>query len=149
MGDRRGVALTRVTSAVQVGFLARGRERAEAVQTDELEGSAPLARRESHLRQPAAELERGEHVAFEIEVAGDVRPTETELTRRGDDPADGVGRLHQDLRRRMLGPAATAVVGLEGHGQVGPDDLLDEVGDGHGDHPTSELDVIQRPCSRS
>ena len=69
---------------------------------DEPHRGHPLPRAQLDLGQVVAEPERGEDVAVEVEVAGDVGAPEAELARRGHDAAQRVGRPDDDRRRRRI-----------------------------------------------
>ena len=58
------------------------------------------------------ELQEREDVAFDVEVARDVRPGDPELARTGDDTSDGVRRTDDHGGRRVGRARATAVVRL-------------------------------------
>jgi hypothetical protein len=61
-----------------------------------------------------AQFEHVEHVAFEVDVAGDVRASDAELAGRSHHAPDRVGRPHDDGRRGIRRTTAAAVVGAEG-----------------------------------
>ncbi len=67
-------------------------------------------------------------VAFDVEVARDVRATEAELTRSRHDAAEGVRRPHDDRGGRfVLGrPEPTSVVGSNRDRKVGPEQVFEQ-----------------------
>ena len=69
--------------------------------------------------QALVQLEGGEDVALDVEVAGDVGPGEAELARRRQDAAQRVGRPEHERGRRVGRAELGAVVGPDGDRQVG------------------------------
>ncbi len=106
MRDRRRVALLRVAPAVQPRFFGRRRERLQLLDADDAQRLEHLRRADPHSFQPIFEREHAEHVALDVELAGDVRAAEAELVGRGDEPAQRAGRPHHDRgAARRSGPA--------------------------------------------
>src|SRR5262249_48624231 len=92
---------------------------AKTADADRARDQQPLARRDSNVGQMVAELERFEDVTFDVDLAGNICPRESELARRGKHITDRVLRAHDDARDRVGGPGATAVVAVDGDGQFG------------------------------
>ena len=145
--DRGRVARGAVTAPAQpaplpAGSVAGGGRRRPRASS----ALSHCSRREVEAGEAGAELERGEDVTLDVDVARDVRATEAELGRRGDDPAHRVRGSHDDRGGRMLRPGVTAVVGLEADGEVFAEDPRDKIRDRHG-HVPSVLRYVERNCT--
>jgi hypothetical protein len=73
-----------------------------------------------------AQRERGEDVALQVEIAGDVGPPEAELARRLHDAAQCGGGADLQRGRRVRRPQPAAVVRLDRDRQVGSEELFEE-----------------------
>ena len=89
--DGGGVTRACVPPAVQPRLLGRHRWPVEERAADESREREPLCGSQAHFREPFAQFERLEDVAFEIELTGDVRAREAELARCREDVAQRVG----------------------------------------------------------
>jgi hypothetical protein len=96
--------------------------------------------------QPVAQLERGEDVALDVEVTGDVGAAEAELARCGDEATQRVGGSEHERRRRVVRPGAAAVVGAEADRQVGSENRGDQVRDGRLAGHAEILKLLSRSC---
>ena len=134
--DRGCVARRAVPAPAQARFLQRDRRAVQPRCSRELQRVHPLLAREVEAVEPAPQLERGEQVALDVQVAGDVRPAEAEVARRGGEPAHRVGRLHDERGRRVLRAGVAAVVGLEADGEVFAEDPRDKIRNCHGHVPS-------------
>ena len=77
---------------MQTSLLPRGRERAEHVGAEDPREIERLPALQARARKPVAQRREGrEDVALHVQLARDVGTTEAELTRRGDEPAEGIG----------------------------------------------------------
>ena len=57
------------------------------------------------MREPVPEVERGEDVALDVEVTGDVGPGQAELAGPGDDARNGAGERITIVAGASVGPA--------------------------------------------
>ncbi len=89
--DRRGVTLARVAAAVKARLLRRRGQGLEAPPPDELGRGRDLPRPEVELLDVVGDGHDVEHVAVDLELAGDVGAAEAELVGRGHDPPEGIG----------------------------------------------------------
>ncbi len=129
--DRGGVALARVAPAVQAGLLRRWRQGFEALPPDELGRGRDLTRPEVELLDVVGHGHDVEHVAVDLELAGDVGAAEPELVGRGHDPPEGVRRTHDDRGARLGRSEGRAVVGAERDRDVVTEHVGKQIRDAH------------------
>ena len=150
--DRRRVTGLRVPAAAQVRPPPAGRRQRPQRRPRPRARIARLATARGVSgtpRESAAQLERGEDVALDVEVAGDVRAPEAELAGRGERSGGSASGDRTTMRRRRIrrAPRGCRRTPRRPIGQVGPDDLFDEVGDGHGRSP--HFRVFREPVTPS
>jgi hypothetical protein len=102
MGDGSRVAATRVTPPAELGLFGWRRKRPEPLRADHPRGFEPQARQMPCRRQRQQGWKRRVDVAFEVDLAGDVRARKAELAWSSDDPPEGVGRAHDEAGTRVL-----------------------------------------------
>src|SRR3954454_11719219 len=107
-----------MTTAVELRFLRRRRQRLHALPPDELGGSGDLARPEVQLFDVVGHRHHVEDVAVDLQLAADVSAAEAELVGSGDDPTQRIRGTHHDRGAGVGGPEARAVVGAEGNRDV-------------------------------
>jgi hypothetical protein len=74
-----------VATAVETRLLRRWGQRLQPRDADHSQRRRDLLRAEPQLLDAVGEVDHVEHVALDVEITGDVRTTEAELTGRGDD----------------------------------------------------------------
>jgi len=121
-----------MSAAPEPGLLRRRWEGSEPVEAHQPGESRELGWSEPDPRQALAErCDRRVDVALDVEVAGHVGAAETELARRGQDPAERVGGPNHQRGRGVGRSDSAAVIGLDGDRQVGTDEPLDGLRDCH------------------
>ena len=130
--DRGRVAPPRVPAAVQPCLFGRGRQRLQPRPAHELGRGGDLAWPQPELLDVVGDLHDVEDVAVDLELTGDVGATEPELVGRGHDPAEGVGRAHDDGGACIGGPERRPVVGAERHRDVVAEHVGKEIRNAHG-----------------
>ncbi len=141
--DRSRVARLAVAAAVQVRFLLGQRQALHPGGGREAQRVQPLLTREVEPREPVAKLERGEQVALDVQVAGDVRPPEAEVARRGDEAPHGIGGFDHQCRGRLGGARVAPVVRLESDGEIFSEDPRDQVCNRHEHSIPSEMLFVE------
>ena len=134
--DRGGVALARVTPALQPRLLGRRRERLQPLPPDELGGSHDLSGAEPQLLDVLGDGHHVEDVAVDLELTGDVGASEPQLVGGGDDAAERVRGAHHDGRAGIGRPEARPVVGPERDRHLVAEHVGQEIRNAH-DHPLS------------
>jgi len=118
-----------MATAVQARLFGRRGQGTEVGAPEDLGDGDRLPGCDADVRQPVAQLEGGEDVALDVEVAGNVGAREPEFAGCKQDPAQRVDRPDHDAGRRVGWTEPGPVVPLECDREVVAEEVADDAGE--------------------